>query len=125
MKTDKNEKTLIVGASPNPARYAYLAANMLNDYGYDFLLFGVKKGEVLGRKIINDWDEIPGNIHTVTLYVGAAHQSEIIPKILKLKPARIIFNPGTENYAFEENAKQLGIEALEACTLVLLRTGQY
>lgn len=125
MKTNKNEKTLIVGASPNPARYAFLAANMLNDYGYDFFLFGVKNGEVLGRKIINDWDEIPGNIHTVTLYVGPAHQSEIIPEILKLKPLRIIFNPGTENSTFEDSAKQLGIEVLEACTLVLLRTGQY
>lgn len=125
MKTSKIEKTLIVGASPNPARYAFLAANMLNDYGYDFYLFGIKKGEVLGRKILNEFEKIPADIHTVTLYVGPAHQQELIPQILSLKPKRIIFNPGTENPAFESLAGQQGIEVLEACTLVLLRTGQY
>ena len=45
--------------------------------------------------------------------------------ILKQKPKRIIFNPGTENPELEKLAKDNQIEVLEACTLVLLSTGQY
>jgi hypothetical protein len=42
-----------------------------------------------------------------------------------LKPARVIFNPGTENQEFAQQLEAQGIETIEACTLVMLRTGQY
>jgi hypothetical protein len=59
------------------------------------------------------------------MYVGPDRQAEIIPKLLELKPQRIIFNPGTENPIFIEKAIQQGIKTELACTLVLLSTGQY
>ena len=65
------------------------------------------------------------NIDTVTLYVGPDNQAPWIDYIISLKPKRIIFNPGTENIEFETLAESKGIEALEACTLVLLSINQY
>jgi hypothetical protein len=59
------------------------------------------------------------------LYVNPAAQHALIPYLFSLSPKRIIFNPGTENEAFTMVAKQKGIEAMDACTLVLLNTGQY
>ena len=41
--------TLIVGASTNPDRYAYKAAKLLADHGFDFRLIGIKEGEILGQ----------------------------------------------------------------------------
>jgi hypothetical protein len=73
---------------------------------------------------LNEWpNQIP--IDTVTLYLGSAAQTEYIDQILALKPRRIIFNPGTENPVLAELAAKTGVETLEACTLVLLKTGQY
>jgi predicted CoA-binding protein len=66
-----------------------------------------------------------GSIDTVTLYVGPAGQSAYYDAILSLAPRRIIFNPGTENPEFEQLANEKGIQTMEACTLVLLKTGQY
>jgi hypothetical protein len=61
----------------------------------------------------------------VTLYLSPRLQKEYYDYILSLHPRRIIFNPGTENPELEDLAQAHGIEPLEACTLVLLSTGQY
>lgn len=120
------KKTLIVGATDNPSRYAFMAAQLLDQRGFDFVPIGIKSGEVLGRKII-DLRQKPNleGIHTITLYIGSANQSEWIDYLLGLKPKRIIFNPGTENPEFLRKAKEAGIEAFPACNLVMLSTGQF
>jgi predicted CoA-binding protein len=118
------KKTLIIGASPDQSRYAYKAAHMLKRFGHDIVNVGIKKGEVAGVVI-----ERPGVIHndidTITLYIGTHLQSQYHDYILETRPKRVIFNPGTENGELERLLDQQGIEPVEACTLVLLSTGQY
>ncbi len=120
------KKTVIVGASTNPSRYAYLACEILTRYGHEIVPVGIKKGEVFGNEIL-DLRMKPKitNVDTVTLYIGPRHQSVWIDYILSLKPVRVIFNPGTENDDFIKRVNDSGAEALEACTLVMLRTGQF
>ena len=119
-------KTVIIGATANPSRYAYLAADMLSEYNQDFVPVGLKKGEVFGETILEIVERPPvSDVHTVTLYIGPQHQPEHYDYMLSLKPKRVIFNPGTENPEFEKMVEASGAEALEACTLVLLRSGQY
>jgi len=121
-----SKKTVIIGATTNPSRYAYIAAGMLTEYKHEIVPLGIKKGAVYGRQIlpINGRPEVK-DVDTVTLYIGPQHQPEHYEYILSLKPKRIIFNPGTENEEFEKLIEEAGSEALEACTLVLLRSGQY
>ena len=115
---------MIIGATNNPGRYACLAAHRLTAHGHDIVNVGIKTGDVAGVPI-----ERAGAIHpdidTITLYVGPQHQSEYFDYILKTKPKRIIFNPGTENQELENLAEENGIETMDACTLVLLSSGQY
>jgi uncharacterized protein len=117
-------KTLIMGASTNPERYAYKAANSLLNHGHEIELVGQKEGEIKGNKIHTDYPDFEG-IDTVTMYVGPRNQPSLYEYILKQKPRRIIFNPGAENPEFEALAEAEGIETEEACTLVLLSIGQY
>lgn len=118
------KKTLIIGATTNADRYAYRAAHMLTDKGHPIVNIGIKQGEVAGVKI-----EKPGapynDIDTVTLYIGPDLQNNYYDYILETKPKRVIFNPGTENPAFEKMLDLHNIEPVEACTLVLLSIGQY
>lgn len=122
----KDKRTVVVGASPNPSRYAFLAAEMLTQGGYEMIPVGIKKGEVFG-KMIQDIRSRPriNGVHTITLYIGPEHQPEWYEYLLGLKPKRIIFNPGTENEPFMKMAANAGIEVTIACTLVMLRTKQY
>lgn len=120
------KKTVIIGATTNRDRYAYIAAEMLAEYKHEIVPIGIKKGEVLGQPIldINARPEVK-EVDTVTLYIGSQHQPEHYQYILNLKPKRVIFNPGTENAEFEKMVEEAGAEAIEACTLVLLRSRQY
>lgn len=120
----ENKTTLILGATNNESRYAFRAAQLLKQNGYDIYPLGIKKGEVLGQKIEQAFPE-SGSIHTVTLYVSPKIQEPYYESILSLKPVRIIFNPGTENDTLRELAEDHGIETEYACTLVMLNTGQY
>jgi predicted CoA-binding protein len=121
----KKGKTLVLGASTKPGRYALLAAEMLDDKGFEFELLGKMQGEVRGVKIKEDFEEIAGPIETVTVYLSEKNQVEYEDYLLKLKPKRVIFNPGAENYDLALKLEQNGIEPIEACTLVMLSTGQY
>jgi predicted CoA-binding protein len=116
--------TLVLGASENPSRYAHMAVERLQEKGHHILAVGLKTGMIGETPIVTS---IPTDIKidTVTLYVGPKHQTDIIPQIIALHPRRVIFNPGTENADFIQQAQRAGIETEIACTLVLLSTGNY
>lgn len=119
-------KTVVLGASTNPSRYAYIASNMLKQYGHEVVPVGIKNGEVAGETIL-DLRLKPNinDVHTITLYLGPQNQPEWYDYILSLKPKRIIFNPGTENSELAQLAHKNEIETENACTLVLLSTRSY
>ena len=119
-----NKKTLVLGATPNSGRYAYLAANRLVKAGHDIINVGIKKGEVAGVPI-EPAEDIHEDVDTITLYVGPQNQPPLYDYILNTHPKRIIFNPGTENSELRRMANEKGIETEYACTLVLLSIGQY
>ncbi len=117
-------KTLVFGASLKPHRYSNLAVKRLVDHGIETVAFGQRMGKIRTVEVLTRLEGIE-NIHTITLYLGPANQPEYYQDILKLKPKRVIFNPGTENPELYLLLEEQGIMALEACTLVLLATDQY
>jgi hypothetical protein len=118
------KKTLVLGASPNPVRYAYMATEDLLARGHEVVLVGKRKGEVEGLQIQTDFP-VYNDIDTITLYVGPRHQPDLYNYILEVNPKRLIFNPGTENHELRKLAEEKGIETEYACTLVLLSLDSY
>lgn len=118
------KKTVVLGASDNPSRYSYLAVEKLRRYGHPVVAIGKKEGVVGDTKVIREKPEEAG-VDTVTLYLNPQNQQQYYDYILSLHPKRIIFNPGTENGELYDLASRNGIQPVEACTLVLLGTGQY
>jgi|SRR5580658_7159588 predicted CoA-binding protein len=118
------KRTIVLGASPNPERYSNLAVRRLRKAGHPVSAIGRTQATVGDVDIITDKAAV-ANVDTVTLYLNAANQKEYYDYILSLHPRRIIFNPGAENPELETLASAHGIEPVEACTLVLLSTGQY
>jgi len=120
----ETKKTLVLGASENPARYSNMAIKRLLSHGHNVVAIGSRKGKV-GPVEIGTEKEAFDNIDTVTLYLNPLRQQQYYDYILSLHPKRIIFNPGAENEELEGLAREKGIQPLEACTLVMLGTGQF
>jgi predicted CoA-binding protein len=118
------KKTLVLGATPNPNRYAYLAVRALRRHSHEVVPVGIRSGQIDGLPILIGTPPVEA-IHTITLYVGPARQPAYYDYLLSLRPRRIIFNPGTENPELAALAEAHEIEAVEGCTLVMLSTGSY
>ena len=119
-----SKKTLVIGASINPERYAFKASEALLAHNHEIYMIGNRPGTLLNREITKSKKPYT-DVDTVTMYVSAKNQVDYYDYILSLKPRRVLFNPGTENVDFERKLEENGIIAEEACTLVLLATDQY
>lgn len=123
-KIMKNKKTLLLGATTKPDRYAFRAINALTQKGHTVLAIGQNTGEVAGVKIHTKAVPVK-NIDTVTLYLNPNRQRDYYNYIVEAQPKRVIFNPGTENPELYQLLELNNIEVEVACTLVLLATNQY
>ena len=119
-------KTVVVlGASNNPERYSYKALKMLTEHGYKTIPVHPQLKDIDGIEVRSSLGDITENIYTLTLYIGPEKVVPLIPDIIKLKPQRVILNPGTESKELKDALEKAAIPYLEACTLVLLKTGQF
>ncbi len=119
-----NKTTVIIGASANAEKYSFKATTQLIKHGHTVYPIGVKDGSIENIKIITN-KPILKNIHTVTLYINPAKQTEWLEYIISLSPKRVIFNPATENPSIYPTLSANNIQFEEACTLVLLSLNQY
>ena len=117
-------RVLVYGASTNPDRYAFIATELLLSKGHDVVLVGHKPGLIGGVEILLGQPELE-SIDTVTLYVGPKNQLDLFTYLMRIQPKRVIFNPGTENPELMQQLTDKGVEVEEACTLVMLHTGQF
>jgi predicted CoA-binding protein len=113
-----------MGASPNTARYSNMAVKKLLAYNHPVEAIGLRENKIDNVQIRTGFPALQ-DINTVTMYLSAKNQESYYDYILSLKPERVIFNPGAENPVFEKKLQEKGIEPVEACTLVMLSTGQF
>ncbi|PKP40184.1 MAG: CoA-binding protein [Bacteroidetes bacterium HGW-Bacteroidetes-13] len=118
------KKTLILGASNNPSRYSNRAMKMLYQHGIETVGIGRTKDHSETFPIVDSID-LEDKYHTVSIYLSPENQKNYYADILKLKPERVIFNPGSENQELEQLLMANNIPFEQACTLVLLSTGQF
>ena len=119
-----SKKTLVLGASPTPVRYAYKAVKRLLSHGHEVVAIGKIEAEIDSVKITKEMIDI-SDLDTVTMYLNPEKQEPYLEYIIELQPKRIIFNPGSYNPKLEKLAKASGIQVLQDCTLVMLDTDDY
>lgn len=115
----------IIGASEKYDRYAYRALMLLEEKGHRVFPVNPLLKEIEGRRVYASLTDIGERIDTITVYVNEGISSGYTGQILEVKPRRIIFNPGAENRTLAARAQEQGILTENACTLVMLKTGQF
>lgn len=125
MSGNSEHHVVVLGASEKKERHSNQAVNMLIHEGYKVTPVNPAGGEIHGIKCVPDLASVEKPVDTLTMYVGPARSSMMIEEIMTLGPERIIFNPGAENYDLESACAENDIITVDACTLVLVRTGQF
>ena len=120
-----NETVVVLGASPKPERYSNQAVRALVESGHRVIPVHPLLKEIAGVPAVPSLTYINGAVNTLTLYVGPKRGKELLQQMIDLKPDRVIMNPGTESDEIEDRLTGKGIAVLRACTLVMLRTGQF
>ena len=118
----------ILGASDKLDRYSYLCLKMLKEHGYNPIPIHPSLKKIEDIAVFSDLEKVAAaypDIHTLTIYIRPELSTELLEQIITLSPERVIFNPGSENKGIYERIKAKGIRVEEACTLVLLQTGQF
>lgn len=119
------QRVVVLGATHKPERYSSLAIRLLREHGHVVIPVHPRLDRVEDLPTVASLDAVPGPVDTLTLYIGPERSAVLIDAIVRLRPGRVIFNPGTENPALEARLDDVGITHERACTLVLLRTGQF
>jgi len=119
------ERVVVMGASSKPERYSYKAVALLLEKGHEAIPVHPALREVHGLPVVDRIEKVEGPVDTVTLYIGPRQIEELADAIVAKKPRRVIANPGAESETMRKKAEAADIQYLEACTLVLLRTGQF
>jgi len=122
---NSKQTVVVLGASPKSERYSNKAVHLLKEHGHQVIPVHPAIKEIADLPVAASLADIDTGVDTLTLYVSSAHSTPLIDAILSLNPARVIFNPGTENPALSTALKDQRIPAEDACTLILLNTGQF
>ncbi len=115
----------VLGASARPDRYSNKAIKLLLEKGHKPFPVRPALKEIDGIRVYPRLVDIEDPIHTLTVYLSAANSTRLQDDIVKVRPLRVILNPGAENPQLKNDLQERGVDVLEACTLVLLKTGQF
>jgi len=121
----KDTSVVVLGASPKSSRYSNMAVRQLKSNGYRVIPVNPGHSVVEGLDTVARLKDINEDVHTLTLYISSQWSERIEDDIIRLNPGRVIFNPGTESNSLKRSLSDSGIPYIEACTLVMLSTGQF
>ncbi|MFH1743116.1 MAG: CoA-binding protein [bacterium] len=102
----------IVGMSPNPDRPSHEVGLYLRQYGYIVIPVHPKAKEIAGLQAYPDLDAIPADqgVDIATLFVAGERTGPIIEQVARTGAKVVYFQPGAENAASEERARELGLQ---------------
>lgn len=120
-----SQTVAVLGASDKKERYSNQAVVLLKERGHRVIPVHPVLAEIEGLPVVRKLEAISEAVDTLTVYVGPERSRGLIGAIVDLAPGRVILNPGAESPELEAALAEHGIPCQKACTLVLLRTGQF
>ncbi|MGE5155278.1 MAG: CoA-binding protein [Bdellovibrio bacteriovorus] len=125
MRKPGDRTVVVLGASPKPVRYSFQAVKLLDDKGFRVIPVHPRAQRIEHIPVVHSLAAVSEPVDTLTLYIGPERVQSQIQAIVDLKPGRVILNPGAESHTLEMALRNARIPFEHACTLVLLRTGQF
>jgi uncharacterized protein len=108
----------IIGASNNRDKYGNKAVRAFLRQGYNVYPVNPKEREVEGQRALPSVKELPERPQRVSVYVPPPVLLKLLPEIAERGCDELWLNPGTESDAVLAEARRLGLNVIQACSII-------
>lgn len=108
----------VIGASADRAKFGNKAVRAFRRQGYLVFPINPKATEVEGLPAFGSISAIPVRPNRVSVYVPPAVLLKLLPEIATKGCDELWLNPGTESAEVLAGAERLGLNVVQACSIV-------
>lgn len=110
---------VILGASHNRAKFGNKSVRAHRAAGFDVIPVNPRGGEIEELPTYTSLEEIPPQpIQRVSVYLPPARLLPLLPAIAQLQCEQLWLNPGTESPEVLDKCQELGIQAVQGCSII-------
>ena len=110
----------VIGASGDRSKFGNISVRAHLQQGFTVYPVNPKLPEVEGLPAYASIEAVPGPLDRVTLYVPPSVGIGLLEAIAAKQPGEVWLNPGTESDALLARAAELGLNVIQACSIVAL-----
>ncbi len=115
---DPNKTIAIIGASNNRKKYGNIAVRAYKDQDFTVYPVNPNEEEIEGLKCYPSVKDIPGEVETISVYLPPDKVMNVLEDIKAKSPEMLFFNPGSESEEAVEKAKEMGLNPVQACSVL-------
>lgn len=120
MASDK-PTVAILGASANRAKYGNRSVRAHLAHGYDVYPVNPKGGTIEGRPVYRSLTEIPvERLQRISVYLPPEIGIHLVDEVAAKGCDELWLNPGSESPELVHRAEELGLNVVQACSIVAL-----
>jgi uncharacterized protein len=111
-------RVAVVGASAHRHKFGNKAVRAFRRRGYVVYPINPHTAEIEGLPAFRSVLDVPGPIDMATIYVPPRVGMEVIGDVARKGIAEVWLNPGSESDELVARARSLGLEPIEACSIM-------
>ena len=108
----------IIGASNDRAKYGNKAVRAHLQQGYSVFPVNPKESQIEGQPAFKSISEVPVRPQRVSVYLPPPLVLKVLPEIAAKGCDELWLNPGTESDEVLAEAERLGLNVVQACSIV-------
>ena len=109
----------VLGASTDRRKYGNKAVRAYRQLGYDVYPVNPRAGEIEGLTAYATLDEVPADhLDRILVYLPPTVGMELLDDIRRKGADEVWFNPGSESPELIARATEIGLDVIQACSIV-------
>lgn len=116
--SNKNRSIAIIGASADRSKYGNKAVRAFVHQGYTVYPVNPEASEIEGLPAYPSIRDVPGIPDLASFYVPPTVGLKVIDDVAAKGITTVWLNPGAESPELVERARKLGLQTIEACSIV-------
>lgn len=114
----RKKTVAVVGASADRSKYGNKAVRAYVREGWEVFPVNPRGGVIEGLKVYERLRDLPGPVDRVSLYLPPELGLRVLPEIAAASPGELFVNPGAESPELIDEARRLGLDPIQACSIV-------